>query len=159
MVGKLLYEQLDAVSTLVNGYNIFFSFLENTLSDLSIFVLRSLRDFPQIRLINFLLFLFFYVLPRHANIMMGKGSNIFDEWAARCLHLFQQEEECTSSSWGDSKMHTSSRIANWYRMQTEIKESDQNKDLIREFSEHRYTVYRSGVLKITTFGTIDIIFI
>ena len=91
--------------------------------------------------------------------MMDKGSNVFDEWAARCLHLFQQEEECTSSSWGDSKMHTSSRIANWHRMQTEIKESDQNKDSIRQFSGHRYTVYRSGVLKINTLGTIDIIFI
>ena len=42
--------------------------------------------------------LFFYVLPRHANIMTGKGLNFFDECAARCLHLFPKEEECTSSS-------------------------------------------------------------
>ena len=37
--------------------------------------------------------------------------------------LFPQEEECTSSSWGDSKMYTSNSIANSKRMQTEIKES------------------------------------
>ena len=34
---------------------------------------------------------FFYVLPRHMNIMTDKGFNIFHEWAARCVHLFPQE--------------------------------------------------------------------
>ena len=46
--------------------------------------------------------------------MTDKGFNIFDECAARCEHLFPQEEECTSSSWGHNKMYTS---------------KDQNKDL------------------------------
>ena len=56
--------------------------------------------------------------------MTNKGFTLFDECAARCVHLFPQEEECTSSSWGDSKMYTSSSIANSQRMQTEINESD-----------------------------------
>ena len=55
---------------------------------------------------------FFYVLPRHINIMTGKGFNVFDKSACRCVHLSHQEEECTSSSWGDSKMYTSGSIAN-----------------------------------------------
>ena len=44
--------------------------------------------------------------------MTDKGLNLFDEYAARCVHLSPQEEECTSSSWGDSKIYTSSSIAN-----------------------------------------------
>ena len=67
--------------------------------------------------------LLFYVLPRHTNIMTDKVFKLFDECAARCVHLFPQEEECTSSSWGDSKMYTSSSIANSQRMQTEINKS------------------------------------
>ena len=55
--------------------------------------------------------------------MTGKEFNIFDECATRYEHLFPQEEECTSSSWGDSKMNTSSSIANSQRMQTEINKS------------------------------------
>ena len=59
--------------------------------------------------------------------MTDKGFNLFDECAARCVHLFPQEEECeeecTSSSWGDSEMYTSSSIANSQRMQTEINKS------------------------------------
>ena len=35
--------------------------------------------------------------------MADKGSNPFDECAAQWVHLCPQEEECTSSSWGDSK--------------------------------------------------------
>ena len=31
--------------------------------------------------------LFFDVLPSHTNIMTDKGFNLFDECAARCLHL------------------------------------------------------------------------
>ena len=65
----------------------------------------------------------FYILPAHTKIITDKGFNHFDECAARCVHLFPQEEECTSSSWGDSKMYTSSSIANSQRMQTEINES------------------------------------
>ena len=56
-------------------------------------------------------------------MMTDKAFNYFDECAARCVHLFPQEEECTSSSWGDSKMNTSSSIANSQRMQTEINKS------------------------------------
>ena len=55
--------------------------------------------------------------------MKEKGFDLFDECAGRCVHLFPQEEECTSSSWGDSKMCTSSRIANSQRKQIEINES------------------------------------
>ena len=58
--------------------------------------------------------------------MTEKGFNIFDECAAICVHLFPQEEECeeecTSSSWGDSEMYTSSSIANSQSMLTEINE-------------------------------------
>ena len=49
--------------------------------------------------------------------MTNKGFNLFDE----CQHLSPQEEECISSSWGDSQMCTSGSIANSQRMLTEIK--------------------------------------
>ena len=62
--------------------------------------------------------LFFHVLPRHTNIMADKGFNGFDACASRCVHLSPQEEECALSSWGDSKMYTSSSIARWQRMLT-----------------------------------------
>ena len=55
--------------------------------------------------------------------MTDKGFNPFDECATRCVHLLPQKEECTSLSWGDSKMYTSSCIANSQKMQTEINES------------------------------------
>ena len=55
--------------------------------------------------------------------MTDKGFNLFDECAARCVHLSPQEEECTSPSWGGSKMYTSGSIANSQRMLTEINES------------------------------------
>ena len=51
--------------------------------------------------------------------MTDKGFNLFDECAARCVHLFPQEEECTSS-----KVYTSGSIANSQRMLTEINGSD-----------------------------------
>ena len=53
--------------------------------------------------------------------MIHKGLNLFDECAARCVHLSPQE--CTSSSWGDSKIYTSGSIANSQRMLTEFTES------------------------------------
>ena len=56
--------------------------------------------------------------------MTDKGFNLFDEYASRCVHLFPQEEECTSFSQGDIKMYTSSSIVNSQRMQTKINESD-----------------------------------
>ena len=55
--------------------------------------------------------------------MTNKWFNLFDECAAKCVHLFPRKEECTSCSWGDSKMHTSSSIVNSQRMLTEISES------------------------------------
>ena len=55
--------------------------------------------------------------------MTDKGFNLFDTWAARCVHMSPQEEECTSSSWGDSKMYTSGSIANLQKMLTEITKS------------------------------------
>ena len=39
------------------------------------------------------------------------------------MFLFPQEEECTSSSRGRSKMYTPNRIGNSRRMQTEINQS------------------------------------
>ena len=56
--------------------------------------------------------------------MNDKGFNLLDECAARCVHMFPQEEECTSSSWEDSKIYTFNSMANSQRMQTEINESD-----------------------------------
>ena len=56
--------------------------------------------------------------------MTDKGFNLFDECAARCIHLFPQEEKCTSSSWGDSKMYTFGSIKNSQRMLTEINKND-----------------------------------
>ena len=53
--------------------------------------------------------------------MIDKGLNLFDECAARCVHAAPQE--CTSSSWGDSKMYTSDSIANSQRMLTGFTES------------------------------------
>ena len=70
-----------------------------------------------------LVVLFFNVLSRHANIMTNKGFNIFDDCAARCVHLPPQEEECTFSSWGDTKRYTSGNIAYSQRMLAEINES------------------------------------
>ena len=55
--------------------------------------------------------------------MTEKRFNLFDEFAVRCVYMFSQEEECTFSSWGDSKMYTSGSIANSQRMLTEINES------------------------------------
>ena len=53
----------------------------------------------------------------------GQGLNLFDECAARCVHLFTQEEECTSFSCRDSKMYTCDSISNSQRMLTEINKS------------------------------------
>ena len=55
--------------------------------------------------------------------MTDKVFNLFDECTARCVHLFPQEEECSYSSWGDSKMYTSGSIANSLRILIEINES------------------------------------
>ena len=82
-----------------------------------------------------LLSCFFYVLPKYANIMTDKGFNLFYECAVRCAHLSPQEEECTSSSWWESKMYTSSSIANSQRMQTKINESG-TKAKIRAYVEN-----------------------
>ena len=40
------------------------------------------------------------------------GLNLFDEFAAEFVDLCPQEEECTSSSCGDSKMYTPGNIGN-----------------------------------------------
>ena len=51
--------------------------------------------------------------------MADKGLNVFNECAAECVHLCPQEEECSSSSRGGSKMHLSGTIANSQRMPTD----------------------------------------
>ena len=58
--------------------------------------------------------------------MIDKVFNLFDECASRCVHLSPQEEGCTSSSWGDSKMFTSGSVVNSQRMLTEINEGGHN---------------------------------
>ena len=55
--------------------------------------------------------------------MTDKGFDHFDECDVRCVHLFPQEKECTSSSWGGSKVYTSGSIPNSQRMLIEINES------------------------------------
>ena len=40
----------------------------------------------------------FYALLRHTNIVTDKGFNLLDKCAGRCVHLFSQEEEWSSSS-------------------------------------------------------------
>ena len=53
--------------------------------------------------------------------MTEKGFNLFDEYAARCVHLFPQKEECTPSSYGLAHlMYTSGSIVNSQRMLTKI---------------------------------------
>ena len=54
--------------------------------------------------------------------MTEKEFNLFDEYVASGVHLSPQKE-CTSSSWGDSKIYTFGSIANWQRMLLEINES------------------------------------
>ena len=55
--------------------------------------------------------------------MAEKGLNLFDECAAEYVHLYPQEEEWTSSSWGDSKMYTPGTVANSHRTPTKINEN------------------------------------
>ena len=55
--------------------------------------------------------------------MTDKGFNLFDKCGSRCIHLSPQEEECISSSRGDSKMYTSGSLASSLRKLTEINES------------------------------------
>ena len=54
--------------------------------------------------------------------MIDKGFDLFNECAARCVHLFPQEEECTSSSWETIKCRHLA-TANSQRMLTEINKS------------------------------------
>ena len=55
--------------------------------------------------------------------MTDKGLNLFDDCVAECVYLCPQEEECTSSSWGQSKISSPGTIANSQtdRAPTEIK--------------------------------------
>ena len=50
--------------------------------------------------------------PCHNNIVTDKGLNLFDDCAAEFVYLCPQEEECTSSSWGHSKIYTLGTMAN-----------------------------------------------
>ena len=53
--------------------------------------------------------------------MIDIGFDLFNECAARCVHLFPQEEECTSSSWGTIKCRHLATDSQ--RMLTEINKS------------------------------------
>ena len=60
--------------------------------------------------------------------MTAKGSNLFDESSARCVHLYTQVER------GDSKLYKSDSIGNSQGMLTENRNKrklcySQNKDL------------------------------
>ena len=44
--------------------------------------------------------------------MTDKGLNLFDDCATECVYLCPQEEDCTSSSRGCSKIYTSGTLAN-----------------------------------------------
>ena len=61
----------------------------------------------------------------HNNIVTGKGLNLFGDCAAGCVHLCPQEGECTSSSWGHSKMYTPGTVAN---SQTDRRPTEINKN-------------------------------
>ena len=58
--------------------------------------------------------------------MTDKGLNIFDECTTECVYLCPQEEECTSSSWGHSKIYTAGTIENSQtdRTSTKINKND-----------------------------------
>ena len=62
-------------------------------------------------------------LSRHTNIMIDKWFDLFDACAVKYIHLSPQEEKCTSSSWGDSKIYTSASIALSPKMLTKVKDS------------------------------------
>ena len=55
--------------------------------------------------------------------MTDKVFNLFDECGSRCMHLSPQEQQCTTSFWGDSKMSTSGSIEISQRILTEINKS------------------------------------
>ena len=52
--------------------------------------------------------------------MANNRLNLFDECAAECVHMCPQEEECTSSLSGDSKIYTPGITANSRRTSTKI---------------------------------------
>ena len=56
--------------------------------------------------------------------MTDKRFNLFDGCAAKRVHGFLQEKECTSSSWEDTKMYTTGSIENSQKMLTEINDRD-----------------------------------
>ena len=55
--------------------------------------------------------------------MADKGSNHFNECETECVHLYPQEEECTSCSWEESKMYTPGTIRNSQRTRSKINEN------------------------------------
>ena len=61
----------------------------------------------------------YIILPWRSDLMADKGLNIL-------LHVSPQavrKKECTYSSWGDSKMHTSGTIVNLQKKPTDINEN------------------------------------
>ena len=64
--------------------------------------------------------------PWYNIILTDKGLNFFDDCAAECVYPCPQEEECTSSSWGNSTVYTPGTIANWQsdRAATEINKNE-----------------------------------
>ena len=64
--------------------------------------------------VKFLVCIFFQIQqwPCHNNIVTDKGLNLFEDCTPECVYLCPHEEECTSFSWGHSKMYTPGTIAN-----------------------------------------------
>ena len=75
-------------------------------------------NISTIKRLNFL-FVFFSISTTTLTCC-NKGLNLFDEYAAGCVHLCHQEEQWTSSSWGDNKTYLPGAIANSQMMPTKI---------------------------------------
>ena len=56
----------------------------------------------------------------HNNIKADKHLNLFDEYAAECVHLCPQKEECIFSFWGDSKLYTSGPVETSHKTPTKL---------------------------------------
>ena len=55
--------------------------------------------------------------------MANKSLKLFDECVAECVHLYSQEENCTSSFLRESKMYTPGTTANSQGAPTNINKS------------------------------------
>ena len=87
---------------------------------------RHSLKFKRIGIVEFLVVLCLKCITRYSNIMADKGLNRFDKCAARCVHVSPQEEECTSSSWGDGKICTCGSIVSQHKFTEHANWNKQN---------------------------------